>query len=46
MKFVWDMTGEKFDEMKDFMVNNDNSEDVEFFGCVRSGEVCIDINAY
>lgn len=51
MKFVWDMTEEKFDEMKDFMKNGkdglwETHEDVEFFGCVRSGEVCIDINAW
>ena len=46
MKFVWDLTEEKYNEMKDWMVDVNETEDFECFGCVRTGEICIDINAW
>lgn len=42
--FVWDLTEEKFNSMIAFIGDPDHDE--EFFGCLRIGDICFDIQGY
>ena len=46
MKFEWNLTEEKYNTMKDFMEKETGYEDWDYFGCVRTGDICVDINAW